>query len=284
VRYFRFVPFAAGRHGHAIRAESVLLPAMILATSFRSRRFWLFVALSVVCLYYVVSLVVEHPDKTPELLVTMIATGIAAYVGGWAAFGAERERRAEEELKKRVSASNKAIFVAFTIYESLDNLRKYYIDKNGARTSKFRALMIDSPQAGMMQSVGFDFDSLNFFLDADDDVSAITLMELQVLDWHFQMLRNTVELRTRAAEELHNVMLAQHNANIAPENIQTVHSTHFQKLSALTDQLVTMVDDGIVLAKKADGRLRAALALQFPNQDFLRVNYVEQAPAAEKAG
>jgi hypothetical protein len=79
-------------------------------------------------------------------------------------------------------------------------------------------------------------------------------------------------------------MLAQHNANIAPENIQTVYSTHFKKLCVLTDQLVTLVDDGIVLAKKADDRLRAALALQFPNQDFLRVNYVEQAPAAEKAG
>jgi uncharacterized membrane protein YbhN (UPF0104 family) len=99
---------------------------MIMTTSFRSGRFWLFVAISVVCLYYVGRLVVEHPDKMPELLVTMIATGIAAYVGGWAAFGAERERRAEEDLKKRVSASNKAIFVAFTIYESLDNLRQYW--------------------------------------------------------------------------------------------------------------------------------------------------------------
>jgi len=33
----------------------------------------------------------------------------------------------------------------------------------------------------------------------------------------------------------------------------------------------------------APTRLRAALALQFPNQNFLRVNYVEQAPAVEKA-
>lgn len=256
---------------------------MKIPSPFRSGRFWLFVILSVVCLYYVGRLVVEHPDKAPELLVTMIATGIAAYVGGWAAFGAERERRAEEELKKRVSASNKAIFVAFTIYEALDNLRKYCIDKNGARTSKFRALTIDSPQAGMMQSVSFDFDSLNFFLDAEDDVSATTLMELQVLDWHFQMVRNTVELRARAAEELHNAMLAHYNENIAPETIQAVYGTHFKNLSTLTDQLVAMVDDGIVLAKKVDGRLRAALAHQFPNQDFLQVNYVAQAPAAEKA-
>lgn len=252
-------------------------------TYFRSGRFWLFGTLSFVYLYYVGRLVVEHPDKTPELIVTMIATGIAAFVGGWAAFGAERERRAEEEMKRRVSASNKAIFVAFTIYESLDNLRQYCIDKDGARTNSFRALMIDSPQAGMMQSVSFDFDSLGFFLDADDDVSATTLMELQVLDWHFQMLRNTVELRARAAEELRGVMVAQHNVNIAYENISTVYSTHFKKLSALTDQLVTMVDDGIALARKADERLRVALALQFPNQDFLRVNYVAQAPTAEKA-
>ncbi len=250
----------------------------------RNRRQLLFVTLSVVCLYYFWHLLLDHPDKAPELLVTMIATGIAAYVGGWAAFGAERERRVEEELKKRVSASNKAIFVAFTIFESLDNLRRYCIDKDGARASQFRALEIDSPQAGMMQSVSFDFESLGFFLDADDKVSAITLMELQVLDWHYQMVRNTVELRARAAEELHGMMLAQHNANIAPENIQTVYSAHFQKLSALTDQLVTMVDEGIVLARKADGRLRAALALQFPDQEFLRVNYVEQAPVAEKVG
>ncbi len=214
----------------------------------------------------------------PELLVTMIATGIAAYVGGWAAFGAERERRAEEELKKQVSASNKAIFVAFTIYESLDNLRKYYIDKNGTRHSKFRAINMDSPQAGMMQCVSFDFDSLNFFLDADDDISASTLMELQVLDWHFRMVINTVELRARAVEELHKAMLAQPVVNITPENIQTVYSSHFMKLSALTDQFVTMVDDGIILAKKADDRLRAALALQFPKQDFLRVNYAERCP------
>lgn len=247
----------------------------------RRIRSWLFGALALACLYYVGHLAVEHPDKTSELLVTMIATGIAAYVGGWEAFGAERERRAEEDLKKRVSASNKAIFVAFTIHESLYNLRQYCIDKNGARTNKFRALMIDSPQASMMQRVSFDFDSLDFFMNADDEVSATTLMELQVLDWHFQMLRNTVELRARAMEELHNAMLAQHNTDIAPENIKAVYNSHFKKLSSLTDQFVTMVDDGIVLAKKADLRLRAALTLQFPNQDFLRVSYVERTPVAE---
>lgn len=255
---------------------------MTTTTRTHSVRFLLVAALSVLCLYYVATLVLEHPEKAPELIVTMIATGIAAYAGGWAAFGAERERRAEEEVKKRVSASNKAIFVAFMIYESLDNLRQYCIDKDGARTHKFRALMIDSPQAGMMQSVSFDFESLDFFLDANDEVSATTLMELQVLDWHFQMVRSTVEQRARAVEELHNVMVAQHNPNIAPENIPTVYGDHFKKLSALTDQLVKLVDDGLVLARKADGQLRAALAAQFPKQEFLRVNYVQQAPAVEK--
>lgn len=249
---------------------------MTISNLFRRSRFWLFVALSAVCLYYILNLLVEHPDKMQELLVTLIATGIAAFVGGWAAFGAERERRAEEELKKRVSASNKAIFVAFTIHESLDNLRQYCIDKNGARDSKYRALVIDSPQAGMMQFIGFDFDSLNFFLDADDKVSATTLMELQVLDWHYQMVRTTVELRAQAAEELHNLMLAQHSTNISLESIATIYGANFTKLSALTDQLVTMVDDGVILAKKADEQLRAALAHQYPKQEFLQVNYVEQ--------
>src|SRR2546427_2893059 len=152
--------------------------------------------LFMIFLFYGPLIVAEHfLDKTIEQFSLIAGTFVAAWAGGWAAFSAERRTRDEMERKSRISAANKALFVVATMYNVFDNLRQFYIDKGNLRQDPNRALAIDSPQPGMMQVLHFDFDALNYFLDVDGATSSMALMELQLLDWHYQLLINTVELR-----------------------------------------------------------------------------------------
>ncbi len=58
------------------------------------------------------------PDKVIDLLGITVATFVAAWAGGWAAFNAERETQEQNRRSTRVSAANKAIFTIATAYLS----------------------------------------------------------------------------------------------------------------------------------------------------------------------
>ncbi len=237
------------------------------------------VAILMIALGYIyVAEVASHPEKSTELLVMVLGTGLAAWAGGWSAFSAERRRREEEEHKSRISAANKALFAAFVMHEAFKNLREYSADANGVRDHPNRALLMNSPQPGMMQAVRFDFDSISYFLDANDDVSAQALLELQNLEWHYAIVLSTVDMRGRAFDELHQAMASHQINNLPLEAIKHTYALQYDRLAALTDQLIATVDDGVKLAQQVDQRLREALAQQFPGQDFLRVNF-EPKPA-----
>jgi len=155
-------------------------------------------------------------------------------------------------------------------------LRQFYIDVDGVRQNPQRALLMDSPQPGMMQTVHFDFDSINYFLDQDGDVCSMALMELQVLDWHFQVVVNTVELRSKAFDELHKQIQAHPVVNSTLDLIPTLYSAQYGRLATLTDHMIEQVDEGIASAKKMYTTMQTALQIMFPGQDFLKVNFVEQ--------
>ncbi len=217
-------------------------------------------------------------DKFYEFAVTAIVTGIAAWAGGWAAFSSERKTREGAERKSRISAANKALFTIATMFNALDNLRQFYIDIDGLRQNPDRALLMDSPQPGMMQAIHFDFDSINYFLDQGGAECSMTLMELQVLDWHFQMVVNTVELRSKAVEDLHKAIEFQLPTL---ESIKVTHDKEYHKLAALTEQMIEQVDEGIAITKRLNAMMQNALQLQFPGQDFLQINFVKKPQTQE---
>ena len=221
--------------------------------------------------------VIALPDKAVEQIGLIAATFVAAWAGGWAAFSAERNTRSEAERKARISAANKALFVIATMYNVFENLCRFYIDKGNLRNNPNRALMMDSPQPGMMEKLHFDFDELSYFLDAEGDVSSMALMELQVLDWHFQMLINTIELRAMAAEDLHKAIRAQPISNLTADSVPALYQMEYKKSLALTDQLIEFVDAGIKLTKEMNEKMKVALQQQFPGQGFLQINFAEKA-------
>lgn len=218
----------------------------------------------------------KYPEKSGDQIINILGTFVAAWAGGWAAFSAERMTRDDAERKSRISAANKALFTIATMFNVFENLRQFYIDADNLREDQYRALNMDSPQPGMMQALHFDFDSLNFFLDQEGDVSSMALMELQLLDWRNQLVINTVELRAKATDDLHKAIQTKPVANSTPDVIKTLYSAEYKKLAALTDQLIQEVDAGIDLTKKMDATMQTALQLQFPGQNFLQINFVEK--------
>jgi hypothetical protein len=231
--------------------------------------------------YAILTLIIAtHQDifsgKLYEFAGTAIVTGIAAWVGGWAAFSSERKTREDAERKSRISSANKALFTIATIDNVFKNLRQFYIDIDNHRENPDRAFLMDSPQTGMMQVIHFDFDSINYFLDEDGEECSMALMELQVLDWHFQVVVNTIELRSKAFEDLHKAIKSNPIANITTQAIRTIYNAEYHRLAELTDQMIQQVDEGIIVTKKVYVMMLAALQLQFPGQSFLQIKFAEK--------
>ena len=202
---------------------------------------------------------------------TLVGTFVGAWAGGWAAFRGERRTRERVERNSRISAANKALFTIATMYNSLDNLRQFYIEAH--RNDPNRALTMNSPQPGMMQALHFDFDSINYFLDQEGEACSMALMELQVLDWHYQIVVNTAELRAKAGDELHQAIRANPIANPNLETIKAVYAAEYGRLAALTDQLIEVVDEGIAMTRQANDKMQKALQLQFPEQSLLQIKF-----------
>jgi hypothetical protein len=162
------------------------------------------------------------------------------------------------------------------MFSTFENLRQFYIDKDKARDNPYKALFMDSPQQGMMQTIHFDFDSISYFLDQDGDICSMTLMELQLLDWHYQLISNTAELRAKAFDELHKMFKETHLSIDDYETIKALYFTDYNKLDLLTDQFIELVDEGINITKLSYSQMQAALKEQFSNQAFLQINFEEK--------
>jgi hypothetical protein len=236
----------------------------------------LLVAFIVVALLFAGVLIYTHNEKSVDLIVSVVGTFIAAWAGGWAAFSAERKTREQAERNARLSNANKTLFTIATMFNVFDNLRRFFIDHERVRHSEYRAIQMDSPQPGMMQPLHFDYDSLNYFLDQDGELCSMALVELRVLDWSHLALLNTVELRAVAHDDLRKAVLSKNVPDLTLGMLPTLFSAEYRKLSALTDQFIKQVDEGIVATKRMEGQFQTALQKVFPGQSFLQVRFAQQ--------
>ena len=236
----------------------------------------LFVVAIFAALLFAGVLVYRHNDKYVELIVTIFATFVAAWAGGWAAFNAERKTREEAERNARISAANKALFAIATMFNVFDNLRRFYIDHEGARQSEDRAFVMDSPQPGMMQPLHFDYDSLNYLLDQDGELCSMALVELRVLDWHHQALLNTVELRAMAHDDLRKAAFSHSPPRLTRDALQADFKAEYAKLAALTEQFILQVDEGIAATQKMAHEFQIALQSIFQGQSFLQIRFAQK--------
>ena len=66
-----------------------------------------------------------------EILKLLVVTFLGAWAGGYAAFKAERKSRELDQRNSRLSAANKATFKIAQTYHVAENLRRFYIDREG---------------------------------------------------------------------------------------------------------------------------------------------------------
>lgn len=234
--------------------------------------------IAAICLFWFEydAIIAQHPDKAPELITVALSTCLAAWVGGWAAFSAERIRREEEEKKTQISAGNKALFTVTTMYDAADNLRRFYVEAGNGRGHPARAIEMNSPLPGIMQPVHFDLESLTYLLDASGSVSAQALRELQDLDWAYSNMLGIINERAHAYMRLMTTLSQQAQTNLTElEAAKHRHPYLYSQLAKFTDQMIAEIDNCIAKARATEGNLRKALELQFPAEALLQVVYPE---------
>ncbi|HVC49943.1 MAG TPA: hypothetical protein VND43_07275, partial [Burkholderiales bacterium] len=141
--------------------------------------------------------------------------------------------RKTKELNRRteqVCAANKAIFNVAMIGNAFHNLDQQYIHKNGVFDNSNRALIMDSPSYGMMKNIEFNVDELSFFLDQSGEIGPMVLMELMIFEWLYQNLRQAVNLRAEAYEDLHVAIQTGGILDIDFEYIKAHYKPQYAKL------------------------------------------------------
>ncbi len=215
----------------------------------------------------------DHLAKLTDLAGLFGVTFLAAWAGGWAAFSAERKTRDQKEWDARISATNRAIFKIAQIYEVYGNLREFFIRGSETRNDPDRALKMNSPQPGMLSAIKFNFDELSFLLDMPGSTDMSVVMDLMRLEWRYQVLTATVDLRARAADDLHRIMRQRPLANLQPGGAAMFYRQEYDKATALTDQLIDLVSDGLEHTKDVNQKFQSTLRLRFPGQSFLQINF-----------
>lgn len=214
------------------------------------------------------------PEKAINIVGVAVATFVAAWAGGWAAFGAERRTQEINRMNSRISAANKAVFTIATAHTVFENIKEHFIDANDVRSDPQRALRMDSPQSGMLSNIEFDFDELGYFLDHAEDICAAALKELMEFEWQYRILFQSVEQRAKAWEDLHMAILANPIANLSDESIKTIYVLPYRRLDSATTQMIESVEDGLKSAQSVYLTMQKALKCQFPDQVFLQINFV----------
>ena len=199
---------------------------------------------------------IEYSNKVPELIITVIVTGIAAWAGGAAAFRAERTTREINLRNKQISAANRAIFKLDQLFNLYLNLKESMVDPCRSDEHRFRTM--DSPQPGMLPVITFNFDELSFLLDRPGEGLKL-LEELLVLEWKYQVLMITVDHRARFLE-----------AYVRGHDLLAINA-----LTASTNQMIENIDLVPAAAKKAYLLFCSVLTETFPGQTFLRIQHLE---------
>jgi hypothetical protein len=217
-------------------------------------------------------------------LLDPIATVAAAFAGAWLAFYLERSHKAQEEVKRRVGAANRAIYTLYNIWNIQEQYRKEIVEPYRGRPDAWLNMAATIPASYGIST--FEAGELSFLLESKPDVYTSLLLEEQRFALAMQLIKTRSDVMLgQAWPRINRVGIGIGQPLLTspgqtPE--QVIGADIVQQLRVYTDSLVKNIDENLTSLVSLHNVVRAAMADLHPLARFIRVDFqsTPNAPAA----
>lgn len=199
-----------------------------------------------------------------SLVATVVATGVAAWIGGSASFNSERKRRDNDRRSEALANVNKAIFGIYRIYSDFKRLHNDYIRFHV--NDPLRAVKMITPEKDFISSVTFDFDGLNYLVNTKHEIGAQYLVGLLRLQ---EMHSNILLLIAKRHDTINELYRIRGTESTLPVQDDPNVKKQYDQLVLYTDLFVNNVTIGFKLVEMADNELRSRAESVFEKDDLL---------------
>lgn len=204
-----------------------------------------------------------------ELLLSALATVVAAFLGAWYAF---KLMDKDHERKKRataVASGNRAIFTLMRQWNELCLIQRQLIDPMRSHPAKFVALLPALPLD--YEHLNFNVDSLSFLLDTE---YRQCLMDLLIAESQFQTAVRVLNERSRLHWQTVQPLLERagiiEGGDYTRQQIELALGNRLTvELSGLTDDFIEHVDHAIISLKETSDKLHTALKALYPKEAII---------------
>lgn len=210
-------------------------------------------------------------------LIEPITTLVAAFAGAWFAFRFERKHKEADEVRRRVGAANRALYMLFNLWNGMVQIRQEVIDPHRGRFDAWLNMAATVP--GRYEHVAFEAGELAFLLTISSPLYADLLLEEQRYNSAIQLLdqRNNIVLN-EAWPKLAQAGIGVGVQRNAEEIERVLGMDVTRKLKVMGDGLSKNVDENVKTIMEVFGRLRGAMKAAYPNEKFLNVEFAENPP------
>jgi len=215
-------------------------------------------------------------------LIEPVTTLIAAFAGAWFAFRFERKHKEAEEVRRRVGATNRALYTLYNLWNAMVQIRQEVINPYRGRIDAWLNLAATVP--GRYERISFEAGELSFLLGINSPLYADLLLEEQRFNSAIQLLdvRTNIVLN-EAWPRLARAGIGIGEQRDANEIERILGMDVTRKLKVMSDGLVKNVDENVKTITSVFGRLREAMKAAYPKERFLAVEFVESRPADRAA-
>lgn len=217
------------------------------------------------------------PSSCLSQLIEPITTLVAAFAGAWFAFRFERKHKEAEEVRRRVGASNRALYMLFNLWNGMVQIRQEVIDPFRGRFDAWLNMAATVPDR--YERAAFEAGELSFLMTISSPLYADLLLEEQRYNSAIQLLeqRNSIVLN-EAWPRLAQAGIGVGFQRNADEIERILGMDVTRKLKVMGDGLIKNIDENVKTIMGVFERLRGAMKAAYPNEKFLDVEFVENPP------
>lgn len=207
-----------------------------------------------------------------ELIVTTLATLVAAYGGAKYAFSIQNEKSAKDQDNLNIASGNLALFTLIRTHNKFLNISSQIIGE--WRNHPHRHFFIKPSTIGTADPPKFDFASLAFLIDTDPNLlGKLSSLEqdiagtIEIIDkrshLHFEQIQPLVEqLEKKLAPDV----------GITPEQVEATLGTRTTShIITYTDYMVRGVDRAKAGTKDLSIELGQAMKRKYPNAKIMKI-------------
>jgi hypothetical protein len=206
-----------------------------------------------------------------ELAISTSATLIAAFAGAWAAFKFESRRRKQETIERQISATNRALYTIFNLWNVLRQFQKESIEPVRGNVDIWLNMNATLPTSYGLTS--FQADELAFLLQTEHvNIYAELLLEEQrfwiavrQIEMRSSIVLNEVFPKMAASSVPVGAKLTEHQI----ENIIGIDVQH--KLKEITSGIIENIDENVKSLIETHDKLRAAMKSIYPKKKFVTI-------------